>query len=162
MLYVSAGGVRPELDVVGIGDGDNSVTGDADDAAAALYGKLGNFRLDGAHCYDPNEVRMWWVRVQVGVGAPCIELTPRNWAWVGGVWLLAGGFSHRSGACGRPSRRRQEGFWRSSNPSVRFPLAIWPSPEAHRRRGWWIPAVRFQPRRHGCHGDATAPTARRL
>jgi hypothetical protein len=51
MLFVSADGATPPVDVVG------TASGTSDTAAAALYTKLREFRLDGAHCYDPNEER---------------------------------------------------------------------------------------------------------
>ena len=75
MLFVYAGGMKPAVDVVGIGAA--AEAGDA--AAAALYRKLGEFRLDGAHCYDPNEVRgcTGWVRRRSVWGLGRILLIPR-------------------------------------------------------------------------------------
>ena len=72
MLFVSAGGGAPPLDVVGIQPNQTmrcsiglSIGGSegSDEVVAELYEELRDFKLDGAHCFDPNEVRQRILRV---------------------------------------------------------------------------------------------------
>lgn len=46
-------GAQPDMDVIDI---TAAAEGSKATSAAALNSKLANFRLDNAHCYDPNEV----------------------------------------------------------------------------------------------------------
>ena len=55
MLFVSSG-AEPDLDLVDICGGAGAEATPGSSCAAAFYSKLAEFRLDNAHCFDPNEV----------------------------------------------------------------------------------------------------------
>ena len=57
MLFVSSG-AEPDLALVDIC---REVAADAPKGSTtAFYNKLAEFRLDNAHCHDPNEVCLWF------------------------------------------------------------------------------------------------------